>query len=85
MFAKRALYRISEQLVVSGCGGQSKVTHTSSRLDTKCGGSPLLGQHFQPLANTAPRGAQAIAFRMAALLSAFTREVSFGFAFDVLP
>ena len=25
------------------------VTHTSPRLDTKCGGSPLLGRHFQPL------------------------------------
>ncbi len=36
----------------------STVTHTSSRLDSKCGGSPLLGRHLQPLANTAPRGAQ---------------------------
>lgn len=36
----------------------SRVTHTGSRLDTKRGGSPLLGRHFQPLVNTAPRGAQ---------------------------
>jgi len=27
----------------------STVTHTGSRLDTKCGGSPLLGRHLQPL------------------------------------
>jgi len=38
----------------------STVTHTGSRLDTKCGGSPLLGRHLQPLANTAPRGAQLV-------------------------
>jgi len=38
----------------------SRVTHTGSRLDTKRGGSPLLGRHFQPLVNTAPRGAQLV-------------------------
>ncbi len=26
-----------------------RVTHTGPRLDTMCGGSPLLGRHFQPL------------------------------------
>ena len=26
------------------------VTHTGPRLDTRCGGSPLPGRHFQPLA-----------------------------------
>ena len=36
------------------------VAHTGLRLDTKCGGSPLLGRHLQPLANTAPRGAQLV-------------------------
>ena len=42
----------------------SRVTHTGSRLDTKRGGSPLLGRHFQPLVNTAPRGAQLVEERV---------------------
>ena len=52
----------------------SRVTHTGSRLDTKCGGSPLPGRHFQPPANTAPRGAQLVGTAVRATARFFHRD-----------